>query len=263
MNMQRIISATLLIPVTILFIYFAPPVLYMALVALLAIAAFREYSGMVHVKKSGGRDTFSYLLCAATVALVYYTENTSFALFMIFFSLGLKYIIKDKKATELTNNFFKDITGLLYCAVLPSYIVLIRLTSTKEYIYLLLVAVWSVDTFAYYIGTAYGKRKLAPRISPNKTIEGTAGGFLGAIIVVVVAKYLYFHNFSILQAVMAGITISLFAQVGDLFESLIKRAAGVKDSGTLIPGHGGALDRMDSLLFAAPAFFYFILFLNL
>ena len=123
--------------------------------------------------------------------------------------------------------------------------------------------IWSVDTAAYYVGSAIGHNKLIPNISPNKTIEGAIGGTFGAVIVAVAAKIFFFKNFSLTEAVMLGIIISITAQFGDLFESLLKRAGGVKDSGNLIPGHGGILDRIDSLLFAAPAFYYFTLYLNI
>ena len=120
----------------------------------------------------------------------------------------------------------------------------------------LLVVVWSADTFAYLAGRRFGKRKLAPSISPGKTIEGLAGGLAGAGLVALLAA-IYALDLSPAQTLiwlLASLVAALFSVVGDLFESRLKRRAGVKDSGGLLPGHGGVLDRIDGLLAAAPVF---------
>ena len=120
----------------------------------------------------------------------------------------------------------------------------------------LLVVVWSADTFAYLAGRRFGKRKLAPSISPGKTIEGLAGGLVGAGLVALLAA-IYALDLSPAQTLiwlLASLVAALFSVVGDLFESRLKRRAGVKDSGGLLPGHGGVLDRIDGLLAAAPVF---------
>ena len=120
----------------------------------------------------------------------------------------------------------------------------------------LLVVVWSADTFAYLAGRRFGKRKLAPSISPGKTIEGLAGGLAGAGLLAFLAA-IYALDLSTAQTLMwlmASLVAALFSVVGDLFESRLKRRAGVKDSGGLLPGHGGVLDRIDGLLAAAPVF---------
>ena len=120
----------------------------------------------------------------------------------------------------------------------------------------LLVVVWSADTFAYLAGRRFGKRKLAPSISPGKTIEGLAGGLIGAGLVALLAA-IYALDLSPAQTLiwlLASLVAALFSVVGDLFESRLKRRAGVKDSGGLLPGHGGVLDRIDGLLAAAPVF---------
>ena len=119
---------------------------------------------------------------------------------------------------------------------------------------LLFAIVWLGDTAAYYCGRAWGRRKLAPRVSPNKTWEGAIASLLAAVVAAAVWSWLRMGTVSMGLLVLAVAT-SLSAQIGDLVESLIKRAAGVKDSGTLLPGHGGVLDRVDALLFAAPTLF--------
>lgn len=114
-----------------------------------------------------------------------------------------------------------------------------------------LVPVWAGDIAAIFVGRAYGKRPLAPKISPKKTVEGSLGSLFASIL----AAWLLGHLLGIadLRSVTAGVAVGILGQMGDLFESWLKRRAGVKDSGTLLPGHGGVLDRIDSVLFAAPA----------
>lgn len=130
----------------------------------------------------------------------------------------------------------------------------------KEWVYLLLFPACLTDTFGFLVGKAIGRRKLASAISPNKTWEGFFGSLIGAVFGIWLASKLFFPEgaFSFPWLVGVGLGISLLAILGDLIESLIKRSAGVKDSSHLIPGHGGALDRLDALTFVAPAFYLLI-----
>lgn len=122
------------------------------------------------------------------------------------------------------------------------------------------LAVWSFDSGAYLVGRRYGRRHFAPHISPGKTLEGVAGGLAAATIVSLVLLVLAGQN--PLAALLFGPLVGLAGQAGDLAESMLKRAAGAKDSGALIPGHGGMLDRVDSILFAAPAAYFYMLVLG-
>jgi phosphatidate cytidylyltransferase len=123
---------------------------------------------------------------------------------------------------------------------------------------------WASDTSAYFVGRAWGRRKLIPRVSPGKTVEGSIGALVGTVAVAVLYSFLLArfgaYRMGIGEAVFFGLLISVTAQIGDLAESLLKRDAGVKDSGTLFPGHGGVLDRMDSLLFTLPVAYLFFRF---
>ena len=115
---------------------------------------------------------------------------------------------------------------------------------------------WANDTFAYLTGRAIGRHKLLPRLSPKKTIEGLIGGIVGTLVVAHLVAY-FWDDLAVEHWVVLSVIISIFGTIGDLFESALKRAAGVKDSGNLIPGHGGILDRLDSFLFSVPlAYFY-------
>ncbi len=121
---------------------------------------------------------------------------------------------------------------------------------------LALVTTWLTDTFAYLAGRAFGKHQMAPLISPKKTWEGFAGGIAGAILTAVIANWCFGVGMRVIVAVVTGVLIALAATVGDLAESLLKRQTGVKDSGALIPGHGGVLDRIDGLLFTCIVVYY-------
>ena len=124
---------------------------------------------------------------------------------------------------------------------------------------------WASDTFAYFVGRAWGTRKLIPSVSPGKTLQGAVGALVGTMLVAVGYSFILdafpSYQISVLEALLFGALISISAQVGDLAESLFKRDAGVKDSGTLLPGHGGALDRFDSLFFTLPLGYFFFRFI--
>lgn len=148
--------------------------------------------------------------------------------------------------------------GTIYVGgLLSTYPRTLLLPRGEHWVLLGILAVAAGDTFAYFTGRAIGRRKLAPAVSPNKTVEGAVGGLLGSV----AFSVLYAHGFlpfvPAVYVAAAGAAVGIFGQAGDLFESLIKRAAGVKDSGTILPGHGGMLDRADGILAAGPILYLF------
>lgn len=149
---------------------------------------------------------------------------------------------------------------LLYPVYALSHLILYLDTSAgRNALLFLLLCVWVCDSAAYYVGSTLGRRKLAPAISPNKTVAGSVGGILGAAGMSILLKIVNLVPWSLTFVLGAGLAIAVLAQVGDLVESMVKRDAGVKDSGSLIPGHGGMMDRVDALLFTVPVFYYFLL----
>lgn len=157
------------------------------------------------------------------------------------------------------------IAGILYMGWLLSYLVALKgLDEGRNWVFLALFTTFASDTTAFFIGRAWGKHQFAPHISPKKTWEGAVGGVIGAIIVslffILPTPLRLPMNWG--QAILLGLLASIFGQLGDLVESLLKRNMGVKDSGRLIPGHGGVLDRIDSIVFTGVVVYYYVIWLN-
>jgi phosphatidate cytidylyltransferase len=147
----------------------------------------------------------------------------------------------------------KQFQGFLYIPLLLAFLILMRNSADgMRWILLLLCIVFSGDTAALYVGTLIGRHKLAPAISPKKTVEGSIGGLAAGLLVGLLAKHFLLPALPWGAAAGFCLVVGLAGQVGDLFESAMKRASDVKDSGSILPGHGGVLDRIDALLFAAP-----------
>jgi phosphatidate cytidylyltransferase len=149
--------------------------------------------------------------------------------------------------------------GMLYLGLTLGMLSMTRLLPQGEWlIFFLLLVTWASDTGAYYVGTLYGRHLLAPTISPKKTVEGLVGGLIGAIIVAYAARWWFLPELSGLDCLVLGTLLTITGLWGDLTESAMKRSARMKDSGGILPGHGGMLDRLDSLLFTAPVFYYYV-----
>ncbi len=197
-------------------------------------------AGVLYVIAAGAGNRYfeaAVLFFAVTAAIVY--------MIVVYPS----FTVTDLAATVFTS---------LYAGWLLTHLIGIRhLSDGFHYVLLVLACTWSTDTFAYFVGINIGKRKLAPVVSPNKSVEGSLGGVAGSIIAAVIAGILG-SRMPLIHYVIIGVLIGVVGQVGDLAESALKRMAGVKDSGRIIPGHGGVLDRFDSLYLTAPAVYYYL-----
>ena len=171
-------------------------------------------------------------------------------------------LLRNRKA--MFSTWALVVGGILYVGLLLSYLVDLRLEAGRNWVFLAIFATFGSDTLAYFIGKAFGRHRMAPRISPGKTWEGAAAGLIGAVAVSLLFTIDWPLQLPISygEAVLLGVLISVFGQLGDLVESMFKRYAGVKESGSLMPGHGGLLDRMDSILFAGVTvhvyYFFFV-----
>jgi phosphatidate cytidylyltransferase len=185
-----------------------------------------------------------------------FTLLPALTLMIIIFGLIFLFTIRDiKKAGGEVALLFM---GILYVPLLLGHLMLLRgLTNGIEWIFLLMVIVMAGDSGAYYVGSNFGRRKLYSIVSPNKSVEGALGGLAGSVIGAFIAKATFFPSLTAFDSLATALLLGILGQLGDLFESFLKRSFGVKDSGAIFPGHGGVLDRLDSILFAAPAAFYY------
>jgi len=133
-----------------------------------------------------------------------------------------------------------------------------RIDVGTSLVYFVLILTWSYDSFAYLAGSTLGRHKLFPRISPSKTVEGLVGGLAGAVAAALICRAIFASFLGGAEAALLGAALGIIAQIGDVAESMMKRSTGAKDSSNLIPGHGGFLDRFDSLLFTGPAFYFYV-----
>jgi phosphatidate cytidylyltransferase len=174
--------------------------------------------------------------------------------------LALFFMATTQNLSATISHFGMTLLGILYIGFLLSHISLVRkLPSGKEWSLFLIVTVWAGDVFAFTGGSLFGRHKLYPKISPKKTVEGLLSGVLGSILVSVAFGLLFLPHLEMKLCVLIAICLGILGQVGDFSESMLKRSAQVKDSGSLLPGHGGMLDRLDSFLFSSPFLYYLLL----
>jgi phosphatidate cytidylyltransferase len=269
MTKTRLLAALIMAPVAILTVLFASTPVLAALSALLFLVALWEWLKLADVEDTLARTVLLLCNIGLMAALVWGSRSAqggSLALLQLvaligvgWWVLSLAWLRHYSFASDHDTHarVFKLAAGTL--AVIPAWAALCLIHASEpnghRWLLLALLLVWAADTGAYFAGRRFGKRKLAPRISPNKTVEGLAGGVLLAVVVAMVGGPLAGATLAQMPAVALVAVATILASVtGDLFESLLKRHIGVKDSGDLIPGHGGVLDRMDSVLAALPVF---------
>lgn len=190
-------------------------------------------------------------------------EGAIFGLFLAFILLTLHIFSIYPDLPDPYGLFCRMVFGIVYVGVLSSFLVMLRnLPEGNSWLLVLTAITAGSDTGAYYVGRAFGKRKLCPSISPNKTREGAWGGFIFGIAAAVIFASIFLKQQQWSFIVPAAALLTLFGIAGDLTESVIKRGTGVKDSGHCLGGHGGILDRIDSLLFCAPALYCLLAFMK-
>jgi phosphatidate cytidylyltransferase len=172
--------------------------------------------------------------------------------------LSILFLCRFRSLETVARDLAIAVFGLLYIPLLLSHAGLLRqLEHGREWVFLVLTMVMASDSLAYFVGISLGRHRLYEAISPKKSIEGAVGGLLGGVLGALIVKYAVLPQLDMGDVFVLGLGVGAFSQVGDLVESMLKRSFGVKDSGTLFPGHGGLLDRLDSLLFAFPVTYYY------
>ena len=174
-------------------------------------------------------------------------------------ALAVPFLFRYQSLETVGRDLALSMFGLLYVPLLLSHAGLLRQSEHgREWVALVLLIVMASDSLAYFSGMAFGRHRLYEAISPKKSIEGAFGGLAGGVLGTLAAKLWLLPQLQAADVLLLGLGVGAFSQVGDLVESMFKRSFGVKDSGTLFPGHGGLLDRLDSLLFAFPATYYYV-----
>ena len=248
--MSRVLTAALAIPLTLSITYWAPPWLFSLVVAAVAAVALDEFFGLTH-GWGLARPARWALLAGSAVTLSFY-GGTGWTLGAVVGALLLLMTVSlfDGDLRTYGQRVMVGLTGILYTCGLAGFLILLP----RSAIFVLFGIIWLGDSAAYYGGRWLGRHRLSPRISPGKTVEGAIAGAVASVGVgAFLGHELLALSYSWLLAV--SLITAAAGQVGDLAESALKRAAQVKDSAATLPGHGGFLDRIDSLLFAAPVFY--------
>jgi phosphatidate cytidylyltransferase len=250
------------LPLLILFICYANTVVFTAFICGVALLALLEYYGMsLPADRVWERRTAVGLGVLLIPLLTFHRSDLLMAgmVFSVLF-FGICFLMRFRDLNTVVQQLALLLFGVLYLPLLLGHLSLLRgLPFGREWIFLVLLIVMAGDTAAYFTGVSLGRRKLYPAISPNKSIEGALGGLVGSLAGALVARFGFFPALTVLDCLFLGLFLGVLGQLGDLFESMLKRSFGVKDSGTIIPGHGGILDRLDSLLFAFPPAYYYAL----
>lgn len=259
MHWKRWLTAIVIIPPLIVLTLKAGTFWFAIAMMAISILALWEYFRIVSHGHSVSVPTVLPALLLIPGVLVIWSVYKSSLIFLIallaltIVGSGFFAMLRFKNDEQAPFIMVKQVFGLIYIPLLLSFLVLLH-QSPNGAIWVVFVF-WVValsDTGALYTGTYLGRRKLIPSVSPNKTVEGSIGGLMASILLGWCFKLVFIPELTALACLMFTCCVSLAGQVGDLFESLFKRAGGVKDSGSLLPGHGGILDRIDAVLFAAP-----------
>ena len=259
---RRIYPALAFIPLFYALVRYGPPIVFFALVAVAALCALAEFYKL-HFRDARAplEIGLGLSLLALMLAGLQWPGLVSIQTVSL---VTLVAVLASRLLTprEISHGLADSavlVFGVLYIGLTLGSLLPTRALSDGEWlIFFLFLVTWAGDTGAYYAGMTLGRHKLAPVISPNKTIEGLIGGLLLAVLVAFLARAWFLPSFSPVDCLVSGLLLTGAGVVGDLTESVLKRSAGVKDSGGMIPAHGGMLDRLDSLLFAAPAFYYYM-----
>lgn len=261
MHLKRLIVAVVLLPLMYLYIMYLSAGYFLFLVSVVSTIALLEFYSMYRI--SGLLRYAGVFLVAPVMGASFVARGilTDVIIFSVMALVALRLLFKKDPLSSLSD-IAPPVLGLLYIPCLFTFQIQIRQFG-PEWIILLYGLVWSADSLAYYVGKGIGKRKLYTAVSPHKTVEGALGSLTGGVVGALILKAVLIPQLTISSAVLIGFIIGFVSIIGDLVESMFKRDAGVKDSGILIPGHGGILDKIDGALFAGPVLYWTILALGI
>ena len=270
--MRRIITAAVLLPILIasILISWLQP-LFVLLAAAALVLGLYEFWSLARRRQMKPDVAMGYLAAAGLFTVFYFADPApgrgldTLTLLLILIALTVGVLIactlRGTPFDTMIASSGATILGVLYVVLLGGHLVAVRTgfdqTLSAHLLSFFFMVIMGSDTGAYYVGRAFGKHKLAPSISPGKTWEGVAGGLAASFLMATIAHFWFFIDLPLKWAVSLGAVMSVVGVFGDLTESALKRGAGAKDAANILPGHGGLLDRLDSLLFNAPVIYYF------
>ena len=259
---KRILTSILLLPLLILIIYVGNGWLFNILITLCIIICLREFYALMD---QGDISCFklSAMVLGVILALAFWSKKIEWVFLVLTGSgliLFLNALISSSPLSKTIPRVSATFFGLFYIPWMMGFLMLIRgLKGGRYLVFFILALIWSGDTLAYYTGILFGRHPLCKNISPKKTVEGMVGGLLGSVIAAFCLGPFWLPEISFLSYPLIGLAMGAFGQLGDLSESVLKRWAGAKESGAILPGHGGLLDRIDGLIFSAPVFYYYLI----
>ena len=259
---KRLITALIIIPLLVAAVWFDKPLPWFTIfVASWGVLAVLEFYRMVAARRAPPLTYFGLILTLLFIISPHFDYTLLNPLLLTSaVILPLIWLVLRPKKEEAFTSWAWTIAGILYVGWLLSYLVALRgLDFGQEWVFFTLFITFASDSTAFFIGRTWGRHHLAPHISPRKTWEGAVAGVLGAITVSLLLITPLNLPLGYAGAILLGIAVSVFGQLGDLVESLLKRNMGVKESGKLLPGHGGFLDRMDSVVFAGIVVYYYVI----
>ncbi len=260
MHLKRWISGLILAPCLILLILFAPPLLFLLFILGVSLLGLKEYYALALPELPTSKKMWGIFLSLLLPIFLYPRDSAWFGagVALILILLFILTLSEQRDFSRQVDRVSRHILGLFYIPFLLAHFLLMhRMEEGRLWILFTLVVTYCGDTAAFYVGRTWGRKKLAPAISPGKTVEGSAGAVGGSVAGALFFHFSFLPQLPVLQTLFLAVGVGMIGQMGDLFESLLKRSAAIKDSGTLIPGHGGLLDRIDSVLFAAPLVYYY------
>ncbi len=259
--LKRLIVAVVLLPIIYLYIMYLPSRYFVLLLIFLSFVAMSEFYSMYRV--TGILRYAGLFLGVFILSASYISEDLllSVVILSIMLMMGIRLFAKRNPVSSL-NDISPSVLGMLYIPGFFAFQTQIRRLG-PEWIIFLYASVWTSDTMAYYLGTWFGKRRLYIEVSPNKTVVGAVGSLVGGMVAALLLRATIIPLLTLSYAVLIGIMIGTISIIGDLVESMFKRDAGVKDSGIIIPGHGGVLDKVDGALFAGPMLYWMLTVLGI
>lgn len=268
--MKRVLTAAVLLPLFILVVILPNPWYFTAFVGAAALLCAVEYARIAEASGFAVQKALLLFLTLGFIAASVWPDELKHE-WLVALGLFLALAASLRRGADLTKalgSAAASLFGAFYVGFLLAYLVALKSAGQnpeagKDLIFLLACVTWAGDTSAYYGGRTFGKHLLAPAASPKKTWEGAVANVVGSLAAACIAALTFIHRIQWTHALALGFALSVVGQVGDLCESMLKRGANVKDSSGLLPGHGGVLDRLDSILFNAPVVYYYhLLFLR-